>query len=124
SVRLHANSSFHGRRCSNLSRPRSILRGTHPMQEQEEVCLTPTRATYYTVGNTDAETACSSTMRSKLVASKALLRCGDKFLAELRKKHQQAGSASVLTFDAATQSIELPASLPAKPRIVCRMSAT
>jgi len=63
-------------------------------------------------------------MRSKLVASKALLRCGDKFLAELRKKHQQAGSASVLTFDAATQSIELPASLPAKPRIVCRMSAT
>jgi transposase len=47
-----------------------------------------------------------------------------KFLAELRKKHQQAGSASALTFDTATQSIELPASLPAKPRIVCRMSAT
>jgi transposase len=63
-------------------------------------------------------------MRSKLVVSKALLRCGDKFLAELRKKHQRAGSASALTFDAAMQSIELPASLPAKPRIVCRMSAT
>jgi transposase len=47
-----------------------------------------------------------------------------KFLAELRKKHQQAGCASALTFDTATQSIELPASLPAKPRIVCRMPAT
>jgi transposase len=47
-----------------------------------------------------------------------------KFLAELRKKHQQADSASALTLDAATQTIELPASLPAKPRITCRMSAT
>jgi transposase len=42
----------------------------------------------------------------------------------LRKKHQQAGSASVLTFDTATQSIELPAALPAKPHIACRLSAT
>ena len=46
------------------------------------------------------------------------------FLAELRKKHQEAGSASVLTLDAATLAIELPAALPPKPRIVCRMSAT
>src|SRR5437764_9586250 len=79
SERLHANSNRHGPRCANLSRPRPILRGTHPTQEQEGVCLTPTRATYYTVGNTDAETACSSTMRSKLVVSKALLRCSESF---------------------------------------------
>jgi transposase len=45
-------------------------------------------------------------------------------LAELRKKHQQAGSASVLTLDASTQAIEIPASLPPKPHIPCRMSAT
>jgi transposase len=47
-----------------------------------------------------------------------------KFLAELRKKHQEAGSASVLTFDTSTQTIELPPSLPPKPRIACWMSAT
>lgn len=47
-----------------------------------------------------------------------------KFLAELRKKHQQAGSASVLTLDASTQAIAIPASLPPKPRIACRLSAT
>ncbi len=47
-----------------------------------------------------------------------------KFLAELRKKHQQAGSASVLALDASTQAIEIPSTLPPKPRIVCRMSAT
>jgi len=46
------------------------------------------------------------------------------FLAELRKKHQQAGSASVLTLDACTQAIAIPASLPPKPRIACHMSAT
>ncbi len=46
------------------------------------------------------------------------------FLAELRKKHQEAGSASVLTLDASTQAIEIPASLPPSPRITCRMSAT
>jgi predicted DNA-binding protein (UPF0251 family) len=55
------------------------------------------------------------------VGSAPLLR---KFLAELRKKHQQAGSASVLTLDPSTQAIELPPSLPPKPRIPCRMSAT
>jgi transposase len=47
-----------------------------------------------------------------------------KFLAQLRKKHQEAGSASVLTLDACTQAIEISASLPPKPRITCRMSAT
>ncbi len=46
------------------------------------------------------------------------------FLTKLRKKHQEAGSASVLTLDPATQAIELPPSLPPKPRIPCRMSAT
>ncbi len=47
-----------------------------------------------------------------------------KFLAELRKKHQQAGSASVLTLDASTQAIEIPPALPPSPRIACRLSAT
>lgn len=46
------------------------------------------------------------------------------FLAELRKKHQEAGSASALTLDAATQAIEIPPSLPPKPRITRRLSAT
>lgn len=53
--------------------------------------------------------------------SAALLRI---FLAELRKKHQEAGSASVLTLNAATQALEIPPSRPPKPRITCRMSAT
>jgi transposase len=46
------------------------------------------------------------------------------FLAELRKKHQEAGSASALILDASTQAIEIPATLPPKPHIACRMSAT
>jgi transposase len=46
------------------------------------------------------------------------------FLVELRRKHQQAGSASVLTLDPSTQRLEMPASLPSKPRIVRRMSGT
>jgi transposase len=46
------------------------------------------------------------------------------FLTKLRKKHQEAGSASVLTFDPSTQAIEIPSSLPPKPHIPCRMSAT
>ena len=46
------------------------------------------------------------------------------FLADLRKKHVEAGSAEVLTFDASTQAIEIPDSLPPKPRIACRLSAT
>jgi len=55
------------------------------------------------------------------IGSAALLRM---FLAELRKKHQEAGSASVLTLDAVTQVLEIPPSLPPKPRITCRISAT
>jgi transposase len=46
------------------------------------------------------------------------------FLAELRKKHQEAGSASALTLDPSTQALELPADLPPKSRIPCRLSAT
>jgi transposase len=46
------------------------------------------------------------------------------FLAELRKKHQEAGSASVLTLDACRHSIEIPSSLPPKPHITRRLSAT
>jgi len=55
------------------------------------------------------------------LGSEALLRM---FLAELRKKHQEAGSASALTLDAVTQLIEIPPSLPPKPRITRRLSAT
>lgn len=46
------------------------------------------------------------------------------FLAELRKKHQEAGSAAALTLDASTHAIEIPPSLPPKPRITRRLSAT
>ena len=46
------------------------------------------------------------------------------FLAELRKKHQEAGSASALTLDTSTQAIAIPPSLPPKPRITRRLSAT
>jgi transposase len=46
------------------------------------------------------------------------------FLADLRKKHREAGKASVLTLDASTQAIKIPASLPPKPQIICRMSPT
>ena len=41
--------------------------------------------------------------------STSLLR---NFLASVRKKHVEAGSAEVLTFDASTQTIEFPADLP------------
>ncbi|BCL84632.1 ISL3 family transposase [Ktedonobacteria bacterium brp13] len=46
------------------------------------------------------------------------------FLADVRKKHQEAGSAEVLTLDTSTQAIEIPDSLPPKPRIPQRMSST
>ncbi len=52
--------------------------------------------------------------------SASLLRC---FLAEARKKHREAGSADVLTFDASTQAIEISTSLPPKQRISRRMSS-
>jgi transposase len=53
--------------------------------------------------------------------SAALLRM---FLAELRKKHQEAGSASVLTLDASTHVLEIPPSLPPKPIVKRRLSST
>jgi hypothetical protein len=46
------------------------------------------------------------------------------FLAELRRKHQEAGSASVLTLNTATQVLEMLASLPSKSGITRRMSGT
>jgi len=59
--------------------------------------------------------------RRGFTGSASLLRI---FVAELRKKHQEAGSASVLTLDASTQALEIPDSLPPKPRITRRMSST
>jgi len=53
--------------------------------------------------------------------SAALLRT---FLAELRKKQQEAGSASVLTLDPSRQTIEIPPALPPKPCVKRRMSGT
>ena len=45
-------------------------------------------------------------------------------MTRLSKKHQEARSASVLTFDPSTQAIAIPPSLPPKPRVPCRVSAT
>jgi transposase len=53
--------------------------------------------------------------------STSLLR---NFLASLRKQHVEAGSAEVLTLDAATQTIAIPDSLPPKPCVARRMSST
>jgi transposase len=52
--------------------------------------------------------------------STSLLR---NFLASLRKKHVEAGSAEVLTFDASTQTIEIPDCLPPKPCVRRRLSS-
>ncbi len=46
------------------------------------------------------------------------------FLADLRKKHQEAGSASVLMLDASRQTLEIPPTLSPKPCVVHRMSST
>jgi transposase len=53
--------------------------------------------------------------------SAALLRM---FLAELRKKHQEAGSAAALTLDPSQQTLEIPPSLPPKPCVNRRLSST
>lgn len=53
--------------------------------------------------------------------STSLLR---NFLARVRKKHVEAGAAEVLTFDVSTRSVEIPADLPPKARVVRRMSPT
>ncbi len=52
--------------------------------------------------------------------SASLLR---NFLASLRKKHGEAGSAEVLTFKAATNTIEIPADLPPPPCVKPRTSS-
>jgi transposase len=53
--------------------------------------------------------------------SEALLRM---FLADLRKKHQEAGSAKVLTLDASRYTLEAPEPLPPKRAITRRISST
>lgn len=51
--------------------------------------------------------------------SEALLRM---FLADLRSKHQQAGSASVLTLDGSRHTLKMPSDLPPKPCVKRRLS--
>src|SRR5438874_1537486 len=51
--------------------------------------------------------------------STSLLR---NFLASVRKKHVEAGAAEVLTCDASTHAIEIPADLPPKVRVMRRLS--
>ena len=46
------------------------------------------------------------------------------FLARLRKKHLEARSAEALTFNASTESIDIPADLPPPPCVKRRMSST
>ncbi len=52
--------------------------------------------------------------------STSLLR---NFLARLRKKHVEAGSAEALTFKASTNTIEIPTDLPPPPCVKRRMSS-
>jgi transposase len=44
------------------------------------------------------------------------------FIRDLRKKHQEAGTATVLTLDASGATVDVPASLPPKPCPKARMS--
>ena len=53
--------------------------------------------------------------------STSLLR---NFLASVRKKHVEAGSAEVLTFDEVSSTVEIPAGLPPKAHVTRRMSPT
>jgi transposase len=46
------------------------------------------------------------------------------FLASVRKKHVEAGSAEVLTFDVSTHAVEIPTDLPPKSRVTRHMSPT
>ena len=46
------------------------------------------------------------------------------FLADLRKKHQEAGDPSVLTLDDAQMAVTLPSPLPPKPKVTHHMSST
>jgi len=47
-----------------------------------------------------------------------------RFLADLRKKHQAAGTSAVLTLDAPDTTVTVPADLPLQPPIKPRMSPT
>jgi len=53
--------------------------------------------------------------------SEALLRM---FLADLRNKHREVGSAAVLTLDVSRHTLEIPSDLPPKPCVKRRMSGT
>lgn len=53
--------------------------------------------------------------------STSLLR---NFLAHVRKKHVEAGSAEALTFDEASATIAIPVNLPPSARVTRRMSPT
>jgi len=53
--------------------------------------------------------------------STSLLR---NFLARVRKKHGEAGSAEALPFDTSTNGIEIPVDLPPKTRVMRRISPT
>jgi hypothetical protein len=46
------------------------------------------------------------------------------FLASLRKKQLEAGSAEVLTFNGSTDAIEVPVDVPPSPCVKLRMSPT
>lgn len=46
------------------------------------------------------------------------------FLADLRKKHQEAGDPTILTFDDTQMTVVLPFPLPPKPQVTQRMSPT
>ena len=46
------------------------------------------------------------------------------FLASVRKKQREAGSADALSFDEASSSVEIPADLPPKPHATHRLSPT
>lgn len=124
SVPLHGNCTWHGRRSANLLRPRSIQRCTTRNEEKKGVSLIPTSPTSKTrwqhgctngVQLYDEIKACGFTGSAPLLGM---------FLAELRRKHQEAGSAKGLMLDPALLTLEIPPSLPPKPRITRHMSGT
>ena len=62
-------------------------------------------------------------MRSRLAAIQDHHLCSGTCLPSLRKKHVEAGSGEVLTFKAATNTIEIPADLPPPPCVKPRLSS-
>jgi hypothetical protein len=124
SVPLHGNCTWHGRRSANLLRPRSIQRCTTRNEEKKGVSLIPTSPT----SKTRWQHGCSNGVQlydeikaRGFTGSAPLL---GMFLAELRRKHQEAGSAKGLMLDPALLTLEIPPSLPPKPRITRHMSGT